>query len=140
MVSLPECCFSTRNADISMKWSGPKDKSNTSLWFGFNKDAALTGSDVQQGIVPTKCTTNGTCTRGSFDLAEDWIKLFILKDKGSSLSNLTLDEFDQIARLSSQLYSSMMDTSFPDLTRFRDLGGKIISYHGLVGDQSLPYF
>lgn len=97
-----------------------------------NKDAVLTGSQTDQSIIPTTCDSNGTCTRSPFELAADWIRLFILKNSSATVSNLTHKEFDAIAHASVQLYESVLGTNDPDLSAFRDRGGKMITYHGTV--------
>lgn len=119
------------------QWSGAKRVDNSSIWFGVNKDAVLTGKETDLAIVPTICTANGTCTGGSFELSQDWIKLFILKNSSADISNMTHEEFDRIAHASVQEYDSIIGTNDPDLSQFRARGGKMISYRGMVS-RALP--
>jgi hypothetical protein len=88
--------------------------------------------ETDQAIVPTTCTANGTCTGGSFELAQDWIKLFILKNANADISNMTHEESDRIAHDSVQQYDSIIGTNDLDLSQFRARGRKMISYHGMV--------
>lgn len=90
--------------------------------------SAATGG---QAIAATTCATNGSCTGGGFELSTDWIKLFILKNASADISNLTRQEYEKLFHANVQLYGNS-DISDPDLTEFRDRGGKMISYHGLV--------
>jgi hypothetical protein len=55
--------------------------------YGPSKGAVLTGSITDVAIVPTTCGANVTCTRGSFEIAEDWAKLFILKNSSASTTS-----------------------------------------------------
>ncbi|KAK3935404.1 putative feruloyl esterase [Diplogelasinospora grovesii] len=123
---------------IQGAWSGAKKLDNSSIWFGVNKDAVLTGSQTDPAVIPTTCNSNGTCTRTSFELAADWIKLFILKNSSATVSNLTHEEFDRIAHASVQLYESIIGTNDPDLSAFRDRGGKMITYHGTTDSIITP--
>ncbi|KAL3291108.1 carboxylic ester hydrolase [Colletotrichum asianum] len=112
------------------QWDGARRADNTTIWFGPSKEAVLTGSITDVAIVPTTCAANGTCTRGSFEIADDWLKLFLLKNSSASTANMTHAEFDDLAHLSVQVYESMMGTNDPDLSRFRARGGKLVGYHG----------
>ncbi|KAF4870313.1 putative feruloyl esterase [Colletotrichum siamense] len=118
-------------------WDGARRADNTTIWFGPSKEAVLTGSITDVAIVPTTCAANGTCTRGSFEIADDWLKLFLLKNSSASTANMTQAEFDYLAHLSVQVYESMMGTNSPDLSRFRARGGKLVGYHGTT-DTLIP--
>ncbi|KAK6504533.1 hypothetical protein TWF481_006474 [Arthrobotrys musiformis] len=122
---------------IRAAWSGPKKFDNSDIWFGVGKDTSTTTSSIQQGIISTICDLNRTCNGGSFELAEAWIKLFILKNASSDLSNMNHGDFDRAAQLSTQMYDSIIGTNDPDLSAFRNRGGKLISYHG-TADGIIP--
>ncbi|POR34921.1 Carboxylic ester hydrolase [Tolypocladium paradoxum] len=83
-------------------------------------------------IIPTICAIDGTCPRLPFELADDWVKLFILKSSSAVIGNFTKQEFSRISHASVQLYDSIIGTNNPDLSGFRSRGGKSISYHGMV--------
>lgn len=114
------------------QWEGPKDIDGKPIWFGLNKDVLVTGSTTDLPIVPTTCHDNGTCTAGEFSLASDWIKYFILRDADADLSDLTHEDFAEMAHMSVQQYESIIGTSDPDLSAFRKRGGKMVTYHGTV--------
>ncbi|KAI4599404.1 hypothetical protein KJ359_001846 [Pestalotiopsis sp. 9143b] len=122
---------------VQKVWDGARQSDNSTIWFGPNKGAVLTGSITDQAIVPTTCTTNGTCTRGSFEIAEDWAGLFVLKNSSASTANISYEEFDRIAHLSAQMYDSIIGTRDPDLSEFRARGGKLVGYHGTT-DSIIP--
>jgi hypothetical protein len=92
----------------------------------------IIGSITDMAIIPTECQDNKTCTPGRFSLGDDWVKYFILKDADADTSSLSHQGFEDIARKSYQQYDSIIGTSDPDLSTFRRLGKKMITYHGIV--------
>lgn len=123
------------------QWAGPKTVNNSNVWFGMNKDASMTSSSIQPGIISTSCSSNGTCVLEPFQLVEDWIRLFLLKDASADLTNLTHEVLDRLTHLSSQMYDSTIGTNDPDLSAFRNRGGKLVGYHGTVSEHpSRPSF
>ncbi|TGO71236.1 hypothetical protein BELL_0603g00030 [Botrytis elliptica] len=88
-------------------------------------------------LAKTKCT--GKDYVGSpRPLGQQWLQLFAAKDPEKDLTKLSRDENNRLARFASQQYKSIANTSDPDLTKFRDARGKLITYHGL--DRNLPLF
>jgi feruloyl esterase len=83
-------------------------------------------------IISTSCNSNRTCVLEPLELVEDWIRLFVLKDASADLTNLTHEDLDRLTHLSSQTYDSIIGTNDPDLSAFRNRGGKLIGYHGTV--------
>lgn len=59
------------------------------------------------------------------------MKLFLLKNATADVSNLTRNEYERLFNQSIQEYGNA-NTNDPNLTAFRDRGGKMITYHGLV--------
>ncbi|TVY23871.1 putative feruloyl esterase [Lachnellula hyalina] len=112
---------------VQAVWGGARDDRNESLWFGLNKDAAITGSS---GLAETSCT-NGTCSRSPPPLCNTWLQYFLAKDPSVDLSTMTQTYYDDLFRISVQQYTSIYGTDDPDLSAFRDSGGKMITYHGL---------
>ncbi len=92
----------------------------------------MTDSSINFGIIPTSCNQNGTCTASSFEIAEDWIKLFLLRNASADLSTMARKQFDDFSRLSKQMYDSIIGTNDPDLSAFKSRGGKLVGYHGIV--------
>ncbi|KAM0147980.1 hypothetical protein ACHAQE_010049 [Botrytis cinerea] len=115
-------------------WDGPKKSDNSSLWFGSKIGTALSTTDTSAGgsLALTTCSDNGTCTADPISLLIPWIAKFVRKDDNADVSNLTLKEFDHLYHASVNEWSSIIDTNDPDLSEFRDRGGKLLSYHGLA--------
>ncbi|KAM5352938.1 hypothetical protein ACJ41O_005660 [Fusarium nematophilum] len=122
---------------VQAAWSGAKRANGSSIWFGPYKDSVLTGSATDVPLIPTTCSNNGTCTRGTLSLFDDWIRLFVLKNSSATVAGVTQEEFDSIFDASVAQYSAIIDTNDPDLSAFRNRGGKMISYHGMA-DSIIP--
>jgi hypothetical protein len=99
----------------------------------------VTQSPTNLGIIPTSCSSNGTCTASSVEIADDWLKLFLLKNASTDLSTMTREQFDRLAQLSTQMYDSIIGTNDPDLSAFKSRGGKLVSYHGVVSGLRIIY-
>ena len=137
-----EVAISKSAAEIaSAAWRGITTADGTSVWHGIAPGADLTGNSPssygQPGIAATtNCTASG-CVGAPNTIGLQWLQLFVEKNPEKDLSNLTRDEFLELVHASRQQYSSIIGTTDPDLTRFRDAGGKLISFHGLVSHPSL---
>jgi hypothetical protein len=110
-------------------WHGTVDAHGKGIYGGIAPGSDLTGGLTS--IAKTECTEKG-CVGSPQALGEQWLQLFAAKDPEKDLTKISRDEYNRLARLASQQYKSIIDTSDPDLTSFRDAGGKIITYHGLV--------
>jgi hypothetical protein len=110
-------------------WTGAKSSTGRSIWPGVMPGASLTGP---YSIAGTECDSDGTCVGNPLSLYTDWIRLFVKKDPTYSLANMTQRDFEDIIHASIQQYSSIIGANDPDLSQFREAGGKLISYHGLV--------
>lgn len=69
---------------------------------------------------------------------EAWIKYFVLKNSTADLSTITHKQLDRIFHQANAEYN-VIDTSNPDLSAFRERGGKMLSYHGLVSSSLRPW-
>ncbi|KAL4889923.1 Tannase/feruloyl esterase [Aspergillus ambiguus] len=104
-------------------WSGPKSKQGDHLWYGVNP-----GSDISQfGKVPGQNSTD----------TDSWFSLFIAKNASFNPATLSSEEYFELFHQAIQQYSDIMDAADPDLTEFRDAGGKLITYHGMA-DEAIP--
>ncbi|KAJ5338010.1 feruloyl esterase [Penicillium brevicompactum] len=104
-------------------WSGPRTSKGNPLWYGYNR-----GADISSfGAVP------GTNTTGQ-DL---WFRLFVAKNKDFDILNASHEEYDVLFHHAVQEYAGLLNADDPDLTEFKNAGGKLISYHGMA-DESIP--
>jgi feruloyl esterase len=68
--------------------------------------------------------------------SSDWIRLAVKKNPDFDLDSITHDEFLLIFGASVQEYTSLIGTNDLDLSEFRNCGGKMLSFHGLVTHHS----
>ncbi|EME46864.1 hypothetical protein DOTSEDRAFT_126881 [Dothistroma septosporum NZE10] len=117
---------------VNAVWQGPKSKDARYGWFGFN-----IGTNLTSGTVGTKCEAGSItpCT-GSFGF--EHIKYLVLKSPNANLRNLTNDQYFSILHRSTQEYTSIIDTSDPDLSQFKHHGGKMLTWHGLADQLIMP--
>ncbi|MEV5607487.1 tannase/feruloyl esterase family alpha/beta hydrolase [Streptomyces sp. NPDC052225] len=103
-------------------WDGPRTTTGKKLWPG----------------VPVGADLSGLATPGApFPVPADWVKLWVAKDPSLDLSTITYDRFTELFRQSKAEYDKVIGTADPDLSAFRDSGGKLLSWHGL-SDQFIP--
>ena len=120
-------------------WTGARSSTGEFLWYGLNIGADLTGNDVFSvggGIARTTCTeiNNGTseCEPSEFSPVTKWIQLFMEKDPSFNVSSMTHKDFDRMVKSAIQQYESIIGTNDPDLSQYKNRGGKILTFHGLV--------
>ncbi|KAI9727799.1 MAG: hypothetical protein M1834_007946 [Cirrosporium novae-zelandiae] len=110
-------------------WTGAQSSNGTQLWYGMGYDTTLTADTA---VANTECSTNGTCIGQPFNISSNWIRLFVEKNPKFDFSNMTHQDFDHIFHTSVQQFASIIGTADPDLSEFRDAGGKMLTYHGLA--------
>lgn len=116
-------------------WHGMQTAKGEQIYHGVAPGSDITGnspsSHGQPGLAVTRCTADG-CAGVANNLGSLWLQLFVAKDPEKSLSNLTREEFDELVYEGGQQFRSMTSTTDADLSRFRDAGGKLVMFHGLV--------
>ncbi|WYZ42270.1 hypothetical protein EsH8_V_001165 [Colletotrichum jinshuiense] len=129
---------------VQKTWDGPRRANNSQLWYGASPAAALGGgvyANLNGGSfapIGTVCGANGTCTLDPLVLFREWTRFFVLKNSTADLSNLSLEEYEDIFDSSAREYASIIDTNNPDLSAFRQAGGKLLTFHG-TADDLIPY-
>ncbi|KAH8897580.1 feruloyl esterase-like protein B precursor [Thozetella sp. PMI_491] len=118
-------------------WDGPKRVDNSSIWFGVGQDSVLTDTTIQPGLISTTCSSNETCTINEVELSGVWVQYFLNRNSSSSTRFLSHEAYDQLSHASVQMYQSIIGTQDPDLSVFRNRGGKIVGYHG-TSDNVIP--
>ena len=61
---------------------------------------------------------------------ESWIRYFVAKDPDFDVGNMSEDDFWWALHKSQSEFTSVIDTSDPDLSEFKAAGGKMIVWHG----------
>ncbi|KAK0724869.1 tannase and feruloyl esterase [Lasiosphaeris hirsuta] len=126
-------------ATVNATWHGASKVDGTPIWSGFLPGTDLTGSSTAPGqisMVVTNCTT-GTCVGAPSYLTVKWVQIFLAKDPNFDIVNLTHADYVRLVHAGKQQYESFLGTNDPDLSDFRDAGGKMITYHGLA-DNVIP--
>jgi len=121
--------FTDADADVVRKiWEGPRGQDGKFLWYGLERGAdlfALAG-------------TGGSPLSGKpFSIPLEWFQFFLVQNPKWDWTMLTPAGFELLWRQSVEQYGAIIGTDDPDLSRFRDRGGKVIIYHGMA-DQLIP--
>lgn len=125
--------ISTAAATIAQAaWTGPTTANWTRLWYGLTYDASLTG------LVNTTCSSNGSCAGAPFSISQEWIRLFVEKNSSFPIKDISQRDYEHIFHASNQQFASIISTDDPDLSEFRDAGGKMITWHGLADQLIFP--
>lgn len=121
--------FTEADADVVRKiWEGPRAPDGSFLWYGMDRGADLSAL----------AGTRGSPLAGRpFSIPLEWFQYFLLQDPKWDWTTLTPAGFEVLWKQSVEQYGTVIGTDDPDLTRFRDRGGKVIIYHGLA-DQLIP--
>ena len=124
-----ESTFTATDAEVVRKiWEGPRAQDGTFIWYGMAPGTSL---------FETAGTTGSPLTGKPFGIAMDYVRHYLVQDPKWDCTDLTPTGFEQLWRQSVEQYGAVIGTDNPDLSAFRDRGGKIIIYHGLA-DQQIP--
>src|SRR5688572_14272017 len=106
---------------IRKLWEGPRREDGTFLWYGLPRGADLTAL----------WTSSGTPLRPApFGISMDWFRYFLTQDPKFDGNAVTPAGYERFWDQSVEQYGIVFGTDNPDLTAFRDRGGKAIVWHG----------
>lgn len=109
-------------------WEGPRGHDGKLLWPGLTR-----GTDLF-----ALATTAGTPPVGKpFGPAFDVVRYLLVQNPNWDWTTLTRGELELLHHQSVEMLGTVWGTDDPDLTRFRDRGGKALLLHGLA-DQLIP--
>jgi hypothetical protein len=121
--------FTEADAEVIRKiWQGPQTQDGRFMWYGLNRGADL---------FPYAGTGGSPLKGRPFSIALEYWVYYLAQDTNWDWSTLTYAGFEQLWSKSVEQYGAVIGTDNPDLTRFRDHGGKVIICHGLA-DQLIP--
>ncbi|KAL2802512.1 Tannase/feruloyl esterase [Aspergillus granulosus] len=113
-------------------WAGAQDSKGSSLWYGLPHEAPLTR------LGGATCTSLHDCSPAPFAITADWLTAVLSRNASFDLSTLTLDDYSRLFRASINEFQSVIGTRDPDLTGFKNAGGKMLTWHGMK-DQLIFY-
>jgi Tannase and feruloyl esterase len=112
-------------------WQGPRSTEGKQLWYGLERGASLAG-------LAATTTANGTTTGNPFPIAVSWLGTWLQQNPSWDWRTLTYAGFDTLFSRSVSEFSDVIATDNPDLSAFRNDGGKIIIWHGLADQLIFP--
>jgi len=121
--------FTEADAEVIRKiWQGPRRQDGSFIWHGLDRGADLF----------PYAGTGGSPLKGKpFSISLEYWVYYLAQDAKWDWTTLTYAGFEQFWTKSVEQYGAVLGTDDPDLSRFRDHGGKIIIAHG-VADQLIP--
>ena len=129
--------FTQPDADIVRKlWQGPTRADGSFLWYGQSRGADLNALSASRG---TPLTPQG------FAFSVGWLRDFLTQNPQFDWTTITPASYQRFWDQSIEQYGSVIGTDNPDLTAFRDRGGKTIIWHGwadqlITADGTIDYY
>ena len=122
--------FSEADVDLIRKlWEGPRRGDGSFLWYGLARGADLRALWGSRGT-PGKPQ--------AFGIALDWFRYFLAQNPQLDWTTITPAAYERYWDQSVEEYSIVIGTDNPDLTAFRDHGGKAILWHGWADQLITP--
>lgn len=123
----------THSEVVAKILQGPRNSRGEWLWYGVPLGASFSG------LAATATATDRNVTVPvPFSSGEAWVRYFVLKDPTYNTVNMTFAEFFDAYQLSVDTYTNALGTDDPDLSQFRNSGGKLLTWHGL-SDQYIAH-
>ena len=122
--------FTQADADIIRKlWEGPRREDGAPLWYGPARGADLNALAGSRGtpLAPQP-----------FAFAVDWLRYYLTQNPQFDWTTVTPQAYYRLWDQSAEQYGSVIGTDNPDLSAFRDRGGKTIIWHGLADQLITP--
>jgi feruloyl esterase len=114
--------FTQADVDVIRKlWEGPHREDGSVLWYGQPRGADLNALAASRGT-PLKPQ--------AFAFTVDWLKYFLTLNPQFDWTTITPAVYEHLWDQSVKQYGIVIGTDNPDLTAFRDHGGKAIIWHG----------
>ena len=122
------------DAVIAQKvWEGFRTSNGSFVWYGLEKGCPFSHKG-SQSLAATNCSTPTNCTGLPFPVSVEWIARFVLQDPSKDLTTLSQSDLVEIFHSSKAKYDSIIGTDDPDLSGFKQAGGKMLTWHGLADE------
>jgi feruloyl esterase len=114
--------FTEADANVIRKlWEGPRREDGSFLWYGLPRGADLNALWAARGNPPQP---------QAFGISLEWFRYFLAQDPKLDWTTITPAAYERYWDQSVEQYGAVIGTDNPDLTAFRDRGGKAILWHG----------
>ncbi|MER7786663.1 tannase/feruloyl esterase family alpha/beta hydrolase [Streptomyces sp. NPDC097640] len=113
-------------------WDGPRTASGKKLWPG-----VPVGADLSGLAGTTEPDANGDVKGVPFQVPAYWVATWLKKQPSFDVSTITYSQFTQLFKQSEAEYDKVIGTDDPDLSAFRESGGKLLTWHGQA-DEYIP--
>ena len=129
--------FTEADADIIRKiWNGPRREDGSFLWYGQSRGAELGALAATRGT-PLKPQ--------AFAFTVDWLKYFLTGNTQFDWTTMTQAAYERYWDQSLEEFGAVIGTDNPDLTAFRDGGGKLVLWHGwadplITAEATIDYY
>jgi hypothetical protein len=108
-------------------WDGPTSSNGDFMWYGYEIGADLSAASE------TTCSANGTCIPMGRSTAAFWYMEYVARDLTANITTLSHAQYDQLFLTLKKTFAGSLEAAEPRIIRFQEVGGKMITYHGLVG-------
>jgi feruloyl esterase len=129
--------FTQADADVIRRiWDGPRREDGSFLWYGQMRGTDLSALSASRGT-PLKAQ--------AFAFTVDWLKYFLTLNPQFDWTTMTPAIYEHFWDQSVEQYGIVIGTDNPDLSAFRDHGGKEIMWHGwadqlITGQGTIDYY
>lgn len=114
--------FTAADASIINRiWDGPRREDGSFLWVGAPRGSdlgALSGSRGEP-LAPQ-----------AMGITLEWFRYFLTQDPSFDWTTVTHAGYERLFEQSVEQFGEVIGTDNPDLSAFRDRGGKLIAWHG----------
>jgi len=104
---------------VNMMWAGPRGVDGEFLWYGLEREASLLALNNSVGGVGVP-----------FFVGLEWFRYWLLQDPSWDWQTMTYEHYLLLFQQSVLQYQAVIATDDPDLSGFRDAGGKVVFWHG----------
>lgn len=134
--STPAGPITELDAEVMQRiWEGPRSPKGEFLWFGLRPDAESWGNNLYGSGRVVTTGEPGALEPEPFEIGRAY-GTWVFRDSSWDWKSLTMDNFHEMVDISRRDFADV-DTSEPDISAFRDAGGKLLLTHGL-GDEIVP--
>jgi feruloyl esterase len=116
--------FTAADASIINRiWDGPRGVDGERLWIGATRGSDLSALSGSSGT-PLKPQ--------AMSITLDWWRYWLSQDPDFDWTSVTPAGYERFFEQSVEEFGTVIGTDDPDLSAFRDHGGKVIVWHGLT--------